>query len=66
MPNGQQTTQPIEIIVTESIRCPHCGAVECCDDPTSPTGKRFHINAYKVADRHGYWWSRCNVCKTWF
>lgn len=54
----------IELTVVETLNCPNCGSAECYDDPTSPTGKRFSINAFKVADQHGYWWSRCNVCKT--
>ena len=66
MSTSQQTTKTVEIVVTDSITCPNCGIAECYDDPTSPTGKRFNINAYKVADKHGYWWCRCNACKTWF
>lgn len=66
MSTSQQTTKTVEIIVTDSITCPNCGAAECYVDPESPTGKRFNINAYKVGDEHGYWWSRCNVCNGWF
>ncbi|MCG2841251.1 hypothetical protein L6Q21_09690 [Sandaracinobacter sp. RS1-74] len=58
--------QPPKIEVTDDLTCTNCGAPECYDDPTSPTGKRFNIRAFKVADKHGYWWSHCLVCETWF
>lgn len=66
MLTSRKSAKTIELSVVDGITCANCGAVECYDDPTSPTGKRFNINAFKVADKHGYWWSRCNVCKTWF
>lgn len=66
MPTSPPTNKTIEILVIDGITCPNCGAAECYEDSTSFTGKRFNINAFKVADKNGYWWSRCNVCETWF
>lgn len=66
MSTSRQTGKTVKILVADSIICPNCGVAECNDDPRSPTGKRFNINAYKIGDERGYWWSRCNVCKTWF
>jgi hypothetical protein len=62
----QQTSKPLEIIVTNDLTCSSCGAAEYYDDPGSPSGSRLNIRVYKVGDKHGYWWSHCLVCDTWF
>lgn len=58
--------EPLKIVVTPGLTCPKCGAEECFRDPTSPTGLRFNIRAYRVGDAQGRWWSECLKCGEWF
>jgi hypothetical protein len=51
-------SEPIKVKVVPSITCPTCGAEEAYEDPTSPTGMRFNIRAFRVDD-----WSECLICK---
>jgi len=50
-----------EIIVTEGLDCPNCGAPEVEDESLPVDQWKFNIRAYRVDD-----WSECRKCGCWF